>query len=95
MRSQVTQATVSSKQPCMPQDDILSPRAVRDSDLVERFWPAHPTETAQYRPQVALQLSMAPAGSFCNFRLGPSGAATWLHVISGTKVLSQWPRNGA
>ncbi len=79
----------------MPQDDILSPRAVRDSDLVERFWPAHPTETAQHRPQLALQLSMAPAGSFCNFRLGPGGAATWLHVISGTKVLSQCSRNGA
>lgn len=86
---QATSITVFSRQLCMPQDDILSPRAVRDSDLVERFWPSHLTETAQQRPRVDLQLSMAPAGGFCNFRMGPSGSATWLHVISGTKVLSR------
>lgn len=29
---------------------------------------------------------MAPAGAFQNFRLGPGGATTWIHVISGKKV---------
>ncbi|CAL8463614.1 g3148 [Coccomyxa elongata] len=75
------------------EDDILSPRAVRDSNLVERFWPSHPTETAQQRPRVDLQLSMAPAGGFCNFRMGPGGSATWLHVISGAKVFALLPPN--
>ena len=32
------------------------------------------------------QLHMAPAGAFSNFRLGPGGAAIWIHVISGKKV---------
>lgn len=69
---------------------MLSPRAVREADLVERFWPAqqHGPDEAQKpaQPRVGLQLSMAPAGSFCNFRLSPGGAATWLHVVSGKEV---------
>ena len=78
------------------QDAMLSPRAVRDSDLVQRFWPPHATEEVQQqRPHIALQLSLAPSGSFRNFRLGPGGASTWVHVISGKKVTHWVPLDHA
>lgn len=69
---------------------MLSPRASREADLVEQFWPAqHPLGArgdAPMKPNLSLQLAMAPAGAFRNFRMSPGGSSTWVHVVSGRKV---------
>lgn len=69
---------------------MLPPRAARESDLVERFWPkerhVHGGIDPPPKPNLGLQLSLAPAGCFANFRLAPGGASTWVHVVSGQKV---------
>ncbi len=69
---------------------MLSPKAVREADLVQRFWPAQGLPGARGdappRPAVGLQLAMAPAGAFRNFRLSPGGSSTWVHLVSGKKV---------
>ena len=34
-----------------------------------------------------LVANMAPAGAYSDFRFAPGGAAVWLHVVSGRKVI--------
>ena len=73
----------------LDQGAIPAPLAVREADLVERVWPpAHLSRLvdAPAKPDLALQVAMAPCGAFANFRLAPGGASTWVHVITGRKV---------
>ncbi len=75
--------------PAAPQEAVLSPRAVREADLVEQLWPLGQGSRgvdAPAKPNLALQLAMAPAGAFANFRQGPGGASAWVHVVTGKKV---------
>lgn len=56
---------------------------------MEQLWPQGQVSKgadAPAKPSLGLQLVMAPAGAFANFRLGPGGASAWMHVISGRKV---------
>ena len=70
---------------CVLQEDFAAPIAVQQVDLLERHGLAKKDSPAG-SVSLTRQLHMAPAGAFSNFRLGPGGAATWIHVISGKKV---------
>lgn len=70
---------------CVLQEDFAAPTAVQQVDLLERHGLAKEDSPAGI-VSLTRQLHTAPAGAFSNFLLGPGGATSWIHVISGKKV---------